>query len=145
MKRTYAKLLHREKIMQGCGDSPCDLTAIPREKVTRDTHKLNHSYYNNGDGQSQQPIAQQSRHALSRPKQSSSALPVSAAPQSPPQIVKLPTLPLPPSRASSTSTDGDYTENAQFAQTGMYPPNYDLVHNCIRGLPSEKVNCDPPK
>ncbi|XP_055617047.1 neurexin-1 isoform X4 [Toxorhynchites rutilus septentrionalis] len=96
-----------------CGDSPCDLTAIPREKVTRDTHQHNINNINNNNIYH--------KHQSRKPKTAPNASSLTAAPT--------PT-------AATTATTVREARDAQ--SSGVYPPNYDLAHNCVRALPSDK-------
>ncbi|XP_058463051.1 neurexin-3 isoform X2 [Malaya genurostris] len=100
-----------------CGDSPCDLNAIPREKVTRDTHHQHNNNSNNRNSQHQ-------HHKKRLPSFAPSLLPT------------LPTVPSLPQSRQAASTTVRTERDAQL--TGVYPPNYDLAHNCIRTLPSDK-------
>ncbi|XP_065079227.1 neurexin 1 isoform X3 [Ochlerotatus camptorhynchus] len=86
-----------------CGDSPCDLTAIPREKVTRQdsTHLPYHHHHHHH------------QHNYSH---------------------KVPGGPRPTTLAGIATATTRTARDAQFS--GVYPPNYDLVHNCIRTLPT---------
>ncbi|KAL1396767.1 hypothetical protein pipiens_010284, partial [Culex pipiens pipiens] len=105
-----------------CGDSPCDLTAIPREKVTRSVKPQRVSW--------EEDLDQHNKHMHHLHLHKHQIAPPPA------QNQQLST------GSSTASQDGaadeavQDTRDAQFS--GIYPPNYDLVHNCIRTLPSDK-------
>ncbi|XP_055525432.1 neurexin-1b isoform X3 [Wyeomyia smithii] len=113
-----------------CGDSPCDLTAIPREKVTRDTHQHNYNSKNYNYEHHHHHLDHNKHHQTNR-QLKKIALP-SSLPPLPPQPSSS------PSGAAATAAATTLRTERDAQSSGVYPPNYDLVHNCVRTLPSDK-------
>ncbi|XP_035900553.1 neurexin-3 isoform X4 [Anopheles stephensi] len=136
-----------------CGDSPCDLTAMPREKVTRVGrggngldpprtlhytksmqlhHHHHHHHHHNHHHHTTTAMHHRSRHTRKRPPEppfASSADPSTHA-------VGLAQYIRHRRSYGRQQTVRVWKRNAQFG--GIYPPNYDLVHHCLRTLPSDK-------